>query len=107
MGQKAEDTHSSWVPCYYANVQHVNGGVDLLDKMCYKMCDFARSPMRAKRWYMYIFWHTVKMAAVNAWFLHKCHAQKQDNSTMPLPSFLSELTNTLGPLQRACTWTTI
>lgn len=63
------------------------GGVDLLDKMCYSY----RFPMRAKRWYMYIFWHTVKIAAVNGWFLHKRHAQQQGNGTMPLRSFLSEL----------------
>ncbi|KAH9378241.1 hypothetical protein HPB48_021882 [Haemaphysalis longicornis] len=32
------------------------GGVDLLDKMR----NSYRFPMRAKRWYLYIFWHTAK-----------------------------------------------
>lgn len=67
------------------------GDVDLLDKMCYSY----RFLMWAKRWYIYIFWHAVKIAIVNAWFLHECHAQKQRNHTMPLRSFLSELATAL------------
>ncbi|KAL3251557.1 hypothetical protein MRX96_055080 [Rhipicephalus microplus] len=89
---KKQNTHIP-VDCP-AIVQMYNmsmGGVDLLDKMCYSY----RFPMRAKRWYMYIFWQTVKMAAVNAWFLHKRHAQQQGNRTVPLRSFLSELATTL------------
>ncbi|KAL3201446.1 hypothetical protein MRX96_012492 [Rhipicephalus microplus] len=43
------------------------GGVDLLDKMGF----YYRFSNRSKRWYIYFFWHTLKISAVNAWFMHK------------------------------------
>lgn len=67
------------------------GGVDLLDKMCYSY----RFSIRSKRWYMYIFWHTVKIAAVNAWFLHKRHSLQQRESSKPLREFLADLATSL------------
>lgn len=43
------------------------GGADLLDKMYFSY----RFALRSKRWYMYLFWHIIKIIGVNAWFLHK------------------------------------
>lgn len=43
------------------------GGADLLDKMYFSY----RFALRSKRWYMYLFWHIIKIVGVNAWFLHK------------------------------------
>ncbi|KAK6172618.1 hypothetical protein SNE40_016236 [Patella caerulea] len=43
------------------------GGVDLLDMMC----SLYKRQIKGKRWYMYIFYHTLTIAMVNAWFLYK------------------------------------
>lgn len=67
------------------------GGVDLLDKMCFSY----RFSLRSKRWYMYLFWHTVKIAAVNAWFLYKRHVHQRGHRSMPLREFLAELATAL------------
>ncbi|KAM8915388.1 piggyBac transposable element-derived protein 1-like [Spinachia spinachia] len=41
------------------------GGVDLLDSFTAKY----KFPIKSRRWYMYIFWHTIILAVVNAWLL--------------------------------------
>ncbi|KAM3602431.1 uncharacterized protein V6R79_003969 [Siganus canaliculatus] len=45
------------------------GGVDLLDAC------FARSKkkyhMRSRRWYIYLFWHTIMLGLVNAWLIYR------------------------------------
>ncbi|XP_051515101.1 piggyBac transposable element-derived protein 3-like isoform X1 [Myxocyprinus asiaticus] len=50
------------------------GGLDLLDSFAakYKYC------IKSKRWYLYIFWHTIILAVINAWLLYKrdCKALK-------------------------------
>ncbi|KAF3832304.1 hypothetical protein F7725_025969 [Dissostichus mawsoni] len=35
-------------------------------------------PMKSRRWYVYIFWHTILLAVINAWLLYKreCRALK-------------------------------
>ena len=43
------------------------GGVDLMDIMC----TLYKFKLRSKRWYMYIFYHTLTIALANAWFLYK------------------------------------
>lgn len=50
------------------------GGVDLLDSFSAKY----KFPMKSCRWYMYIFWHTIILAVINAWLLYKrdCKALK-------------------------------
>ena len=50
------------------------GGVDLLDSFTAKY----KFPIKSRRWYMYIFWHTIILAVVNAWLLYKrdCKALK-------------------------------
>ncbi|XP_064601159.1 piggyBac transposable element-derived protein 3-like [Liolophura sinensis] len=41
------------------------GGVDLLDMMC----TLYKRQLKSKRWYLYIFYHTLTICMVNAWFL--------------------------------------
>lgn len=50
------------------------GGIDLLDMMTsmYKYC------LKSRRWYLYVFWHTVTIALVNAWLLYRRHQSQQD-----------------------------
>lgn len=43
------------------------GGVDLLDSFAAKY----KFPMKSYRWYLYIFWHTIILAVINAWLLYK------------------------------------
>ncbi|XP_033973808.1 piggyBac transposable element-derived protein 3-like [Trematomus bernacchii] len=58
------------------------GGVDLLDSFTAKY----KFPMKSRRWYVYIFWHTIILAVINAWLLYKrdCRALK-----MPMQEILS------------------
>ena len=46
---------------------HYMGGVDYLDRMCAK----SRFHIRSKRWYMHIFWFTIKIALANAWIIYR------------------------------------
>ncbi len=43
------------------------GGVDLLDSYLAKY----KYQMKSKRWYMYLFWQTIKISLVNAWLLYR------------------------------------
>ncbi|KAL7839607.1 hypothetical protein SRHO_G00262650 [Serrasalmus rhombeus] len=43
------------------------GGVDLLDSFAAKY----KFSMKSHRWYIYIFWHTITLAIINAWLLYK------------------------------------
>lgn len=56
------------------------GGVDLMDMMC----TLYKYQLRSKRWYIYIFYHTLTIALVNAWFLYKRDC-KILNTPKPLP----------------------
>lgn len=60
-------------PAIISEYKKAMGGVDLHDKMTYS-CRFA---IRLKRCYLYPFWHTLKMAAVNGWFL-QCRPCRQN-----------------------------
>ena len=54
------------------------GVVDLMDMMC----SLYKYQLRSKRWYLYIFYHTLTIALVNAWFLYRrdCHELNADKS---------------------------
>ena len=47
------------------------GGVDLLDAFVAQY----KFQLRSKRWYMYLFWHTVTVALITSWLLYRrdCH----------------------------------
>lgn len=53
------------------------GGIDLLDSFLAKY----RFPMKSKRWYLYLFWHFVMVAVVNAWNLYR-----RDSRLLNLPA---------------------
>ena len=70
------------------------GGVDLLDSLTAKY----KFPVKARRWYIYIFWHTITLAVVNAWLLYKrdCAAlNKPEKEIKILRRFQSELADSL------------
>ena len=64
------------------------GGVDLMDMMC----SLYKYQLRSKRWYLYIFYHTLTIALVNACFLYRrdCHELNADKS-MCLRKFQSHV----------------
>lgn len=43
------------------------GGVDLLDAFVAQY----RFQLRSRRWYMYLFWHSITVALINAWLLYR------------------------------------
>ena len=68
------------------------GGVDLMDMMC----TLYKYQLRSKRWYLYIFYHTLTIALVNACFLYRrdCEALKI-KKVMPLKKFQALVANSL------------
>ncbi|XP_038136316.1 piggyBac transposable element-derived protein 3-like [Cyprinodon tularosa] len=58
-------------PYIVATYNKYMGGVDLLDSFTAKY----KITLKSRRWYMYIFWHTITLAVVNAWLLYKRHCQ--------------------------------
>ena len=70
------------------------GGVDLLDSLTAKY----KFPLKARRWYMYIFWHTIALAVINAWLLYKrdCEALKvPQKDILKLRRFQAQLASSL------------
>lgn len=56
------------------------GGVDLLD-MLSALYKFS---FRSRRWYMYIWWHTVTVVVINAWNLYRRDQKKQEPQMKPM-----------------------
>lgn len=46
------------------------GGVDFLDSLISKY----RFPLKSRRWYIYLFWHTINVAVIQAWLLYRKHS---------------------------------
>ena len=68
------------------------GGVDLMDMMC----TLYKFKLRSKRWYMYIFYHTLTIALANAWFLYKRNCKILDNEkALPLRKFQAYVASAL------------
>ncbi|KAG7260255.1 hypothetical protein CRUP_015317 [Coryphaenoides rupestris] len=75
------------------------GGVDLLDSFTAKY----KFPLKSRRWYMYIFWHTITLAVVNAWLLYKrdCQAVKiSKKETLNMRHFQAQLASSLILVRR-------
>ncbi len=51
------------VGTYNANM----GGIDLFDMMC----TLYKRQIKSRRWYLYLFYHTLTMVMANAWFLYR------------------------------------
>ncbi|XP_053285618.1 piggyBac transposable element-derived protein 3-like [Pleuronectes platessa] len=70
------------------------GRVDLLDSFTAKY----KFPIKSRHWYMYIFWHTIILAVINAWLLYKrdCKALKvSSKETMNRRQFQAQLASSL------------
>lgn len=67
------------------------GGVDLLDSLV----SLYKQKMKSRRWYMYIFWHTILIAAVNAWLWYKPHCSLLHRKPMKLCNFIRDVASGL------------
>ena len=79
---------------YNANM----GGVDLLDSLT----SLYKYSIKSRRWYLYIFFHTINMAVVNAWLWYRRHFDllKMNGSHMQLSDFQIQAANGLLKVQR-------
>ena len=62
------------------------GGIDLLN-MCTNLYKYN---IKSRRWYMYIFFHSLTLALVNSWFLYRRYHQEQGTDkkeVLPLRKF--------------------
>ncbi|XP_046858658.1 piggyBac transposable element-derived protein 3-like [Xenia sp. Carnegie-2017] len=59
------------------------GGIDLMDMLC----SLYRYSIRSRRWYLYIWYHTLKVALVNSWLVYRKH--QQNGKFMKLSKFQS------------------
>ncbi|KAL8563364.1 hypothetical protein ACOMHN_008203 [Nucella lapillus] len=72
------------------------GGVDLLDalKALYKY------PIKSRRWYMYIFFHTTCITVVNAWLWYRRHCTLLKVKAMKLSDFQTQVSDALIQVKR-------
>lgn len=47
------------------------GGIDLLDSLT----SLYKQKIKSRIWYMYIFWHTIMIRAVNSWLWYRRHCK--------------------------------
>jgi len=79
-------------PCIIEEYNQSMGGVDLLDIMR-SLCKY---PMKFKRRYLYIFYHALTIALVNAWFLYRRNCKELGSvKCMPLRKFQSQVATAL------------
>ena len=68
------------------------GGVDLLNMMC----SLYKYQFKSKRWYWYIFYHTLTIALVNAWFVYKRDCEElRVKKILPLRKFQAHVATAL------------
>ena len=73
------------------------GGVDLMDMLC----SLYKYQLRSKRWYVYIFYHTLTIALVNAWFLYRRDCKVLDLRGMPLRKFQAMVASALCNVRKS------
>ena len=52
------------------------GGIDLFDMMC----TLYKRQIKSRRWYLYIFYHSLTMVMANAWFLYRRESKSLKNN---------------------------
>lgn len=88
-------------PGVVATYNSFMGGVDLLNYLTalYKF------PIKSRRWYIYLFYHTLMVATVNAWLLYRRHCAQLDERHINLRRFQADVAECLsaaakGPVGR-------
>ena len=78
-------------PAIIKEYNRVMGVVDLLDSLA----NLYKYPLKSRRWYMYVFYHTILLAVVNSWFWYKRHARLLNKKPMKLSIFQSQIAEAL------------
>ena len=81
------------VPCPAAIHQYNKnmGGVDLLDSLT----ALYKAKIKTRRWYIYIFYHSINMVLVTSWLWYRRHCKLLDETEMKLSSFLDQVASAL------------
>lgn len=81
------------VPCPAAvNFYNKNmGGVDLLDSLT----ALYKAKIKTRRWYIYIFYHTINMVLVSSWLWYRRHCMLMQQKPMALSAFQSSVADAL------------
>ncbi|XP_028394533.1 piggyBac transposable element-derived protein 3-like [Dendronephthya gigantea] len=58
-------------PKIVAEYNKFMGGIDLMDMLC----SLYRYSIKSRRWYLYIWYHTLTVAMVNSWLIYRKHQQ--------------------------------
>ena len=86
------------VAAYNANM----GGIDLFDMMC----TLYKRQIKSRRWYLYIFYHTLTMVMANAWFLYRRQSKSLKNANpLQMKEFQTQAATSLmcqGKVPRGC-----
>ena len=84
------------IGAYNANM----GGIDLFDMMC----TLYKRQVKSRRWYLYIFYHSLTMVMANSWFLY-CWESKslKRNQLLQMKDFQIQAANSLM-CQGKTTW---
>ena len=72
------------------------GGVDLLDSLT----SLYKYGLKSRRWYIYIFLHTVNMAVVSAWLWYRRHCGLQKVTHIKLSDFQAQIATCCVKTQR-------
>ena len=67
------------------------GGVDLHDMLT----ALYKYPIKSRRWYLYIFWHTITIAVVNSWMKYRKDCSELSEKHVPLRSFQADTASAL------------
>ena len=72
------------------------GGIDLLDSPT----SLYKQQIQSRGWYMYIFWHTIMISAVNSWLWYRRHCKLlQEGKTMSFYTFISYIASGLAKVK--------
>jgi hypothetical protein len=81
------------------------GGIDLFDMMC----TLYKRQIKSRRWYLYIFYHSLTMVMANAWFLYRREAKSiRNNKPLQMKEFqIQAATSLMCQGKVPSSWSTI
>ncbi|EEC08059.1 conserved hypothetical protein, partial [Ixodes scapularis] len=78
-------------PGIVATYNRFMGGVDLLNYLI----ELYNFPIKSRRWYLYLFHHTLMIATVNAWLLYRRHSSQLKEKHVNLRRFQASIAESL------------
>jgi hypothetical protein len=92
-------------PCVVGAYNANMGGIDLFDMMC----TLYKRQIKSRRWYLYIFYHSLTMVMANAWFLYRREAKSiRNNKPLQMKEFqIQAATSLMCQGKVPSSWSTI